>query len=62
MNDNPSVETLFRQAPMTAETYFHEAIRIIDSEFGDGYAKTHPSLIGAFMQTAALDFQARMLA
>jgi hypothetical protein len=54
-DDNPSVEMLFRQASMTAHTYFHEAIEAIDSCFGEGYAQEHPELIGAFMQTTALD-------
>jgi hypothetical protein len=30
--------------------------------FGDGYAEAHPELLGAFMHTAALDFQACTIA
>jgi hypothetical protein len=56
--ERPTVETLFRQASMTASTYFHEAIEAIDKHFGEGYAQKHPELVGAFMQTSALDFQA----
>ena len=47
---------------MTAETYFNQAIEIIDQRFGDGYAEAHPELLGAFMHTAALDFQACIIA
>jgi hypothetical protein len=52
MNEYPTVETLFRQASMTAHTYFHEAIEYIDKAFGEGYAEAHPELVGAFMRTA----------
>jgi hypothetical protein len=38
--------------------YFNDATDMIDQRFGDGYAKKHPELIGALMQTAALDFMA----
>ena len=55
-------KTLMRQAPMTAHEYFHEAIKSIDDRFGDGYAQAHPELIGAFMQTAARDFQTAITA
>jgi hypothetical protein len=58
MTELPTAETLFRQASMTAKTYFHEAIEHIDSSFGEDYAQHHPELIAAFMHTAALDFQA----
>ena len=47
---------------MTAETYFNQAIEIIDQRFGDGYAEVHPELLGAFRHTAALDFQACIIA
>lgn len=40
----------------TAEEYFLHAIRIIDNKFGNGYAKDHPELIGAFMQTSAKEY------
>ena len=49
---------LMRQASSTAHDYMHNAIRDIDAEFGEGFAKAHPSLVGAYMQTAALDFAA----
>jgi hypothetical protein len=51
-------DTLLRQASMTAHEYFHDAIKTIDDEFGDGFAKGHPELIAGFMQAAAHDFHA----
>jgi hypothetical protein len=57
----PSLETLVRQASMTAHDYFKASITTIDEKFGKGYAKKHPELVGAFMQTAALDFLAMQL-
>jgi len=53
--------TLMRQAPMTAQHYFLCAIENIDKEFGDGYAQEHPALLGAYIQTAALDYQAGVI-
>jgi hypothetical protein len=51
-------ETLLRQAPMTAQTYMACALHDIDALFGKRYAKAHPELIAAYMQTAAIDFAA----
>ena len=54
--------TLMRQAPMTADEYLHSAIDCIGARLGAGYAKAHPELIGAFMQTSAIDFAAGVIA
>jgi hypothetical protein len=54
--------TLMDQASGTAETYFSRAIKSIDGEFGDGYSANHPELVVGFMQTAAMDFGAGVLA
>jgi hypothetical protein len=54
--------TLLRQAPMTADEYLHSAIDCIDERLGKGYAKVHPELIGAFMQTSAMDLGAAVIA
>jgi len=53
--------TLMRQAGETAGVYLHAAKEEIDMLFGDGYAVRHPELIGAFIQAAALDFQAAQI-
>ena len=52
---------LMLQARDSAETYFNQSIRIIDSKFGEGYAKAHPELIGDFMQTVAAEFHTAIL-
>ena len=57
---NMSPSDLMRQARDTAETYFNQAVRIIDEKFGEGYAKEHPELIAGFMKTAAKDFDTCM--
>ena len=54
-------ETLMKQAGWTAGDYLEAAVEKIDKKFGKGYAKKNPQLIGAFMQTAALDFHAMHL-
>jgi hypothetical protein len=57
-----SNETLMRQASATADEYLHKAVEGIDGVFGEGFAKAHPELIAAHMQTAALDFGASVIA
>jgi hypothetical protein len=52
------LETLMAQATDTAHVYMFRAVESIDRKFGEGYAEKHPELVGAFMQTAALDFLA----
>ena len=61
-NLSASPETLVRQASYTADAYFHNAIINIDATFGEGYAKANPQLVGAYIQAAAADFQAAILA
>ena len=38
------------------EHWLRVAIKIIDRNTGEGYAKAHPELISAFMTTAAANF------
>ncbi|EFE7698850.1 TPA: hypothetical protein ACIYMC_004423 [Escherichia coli] len=38
------------------EHWLRVAIKIIDRNAGEGYAKAHPELISAFMTTAASNF------
>ncbi|HBC1012273.1 TPA: hypothetical protein IGZ65_003923 [Escherichia coli] len=38
------------------EQWLRMAIKIIDRNAGQGYAKAHPELISAFMATAAANF------
>jgi hypothetical protein len=51
-------ELLMRQASMTAYTYMRSAKDDIDAMFGEDYAKQHPELVGAYMQTTAANFAA----
>jgi hypothetical protein len=52
---------LMKQAWMTADEYLMHAIACIDDRLGEGYAKSNPVLVAAFMQTAATDFATGML-
>ena len=54
--------TLMRQASMTAHTYMIDGIRSVDESFGEGYAKDHPELVSAFIQTCAMDYATAVLA
>ena len=47
-------------AQAAAVDYFAAAAEHIDSQFGEGYAKRHPTLVAAFMQTAAAAYQSRV--
>lgn len=51
-----SAETLMRQATITASAYMSDAVREIDNQFGEGFAKNNPVLVGAFIQASALDY------
>jgi hypothetical protein len=51
-------ELLMRQASMTAYTHMRSAKDDIDAMFGEGYAKQHPELVGAYTQAAAINFAA----
>jgi hypothetical protein len=41
---------------MTTKQYFLCAVRDIDCEFGEGYAKAHPELLAAVLEVAAADY------
>lgn len=47
---------MVKQAPMTVDTYLREAVERIDGVFGDGYAKSHPELVAAFIAACVEDF------
>lgn len=46
------------QAPDTIDFYFNKAIKKIDTEFGEGYAKAHPELVAAYIQACVADYKA----
>ncbi|GKS69962.1 hypothetical protein W03_19660 [Nitrosomonas sp. PY1] len=56
MSNQLTPSDLMRQAVLTSHSYLSSAIRIIDEELGEGYAKAHPELIVGFMKTSAMDF------
>jgi hypothetical protein len=53
---------LMRQASMTATEYLDAAIDNIDFRFGPGFSREHPELVVAFVQAAAADFGASIIA
>lgn len=57
-----NAETLMEQAVLTAGNYLDEAVRRIDAQFGKGYSKEHPELVGVFMKVCAQDFDTAMRA
>jgi len=50
-----SFETLYEQSSMIADGHLSKAVKCIDSELGNGFAKKNPALVGAFMQAAVLE-------
>ena len=53
-----TAQEYFEQAHMSAHDWMNRAVAAIDEKFGDGFARAHPELVGAYMQTCALDFMA----
>lgn len=49
-------EEYYKQAAMTAHGWMAKAVHSIDELFEPGFAKAHPELVGAFMQTCAIEF------
>jgi hypothetical protein len=48
-------EYLLKHATKTADGHMGVAIRKIEDRFGKGYAEQHPELVGAYMQTLAIE-------
>lgn len=48
-------ETLMEQASETAHRYLLEARKSVDLVFGEGYAKSHPELVGSCVVAASID-------
>lgn len=53
---------LLEQAALSAATWMAKAVRLIDEEFGEGYARAHPELVGAFINAASRDYAANWVA
>ena len=43
------------ETPTTPARHLAEAIRAIDAQFGDGYARDHPELVASLVQSATID-------
>lgn len=57
-----SWKKLMEDGADAAVFYLGKAVVAIDTEFGKGYAKQHPELVGSFMKAAATDSQASQIA
>lgn len=51
-----------RDAALTTGTWTANAKRLIDEDFGEGYAAAHPELVGAFIKAASTQFIAERIA
>ena len=52
----PNDKIIHDSSKIAADNYLLAAIRNIDSALGEGYARSHPELIAAYMQTAVADY------
>jgi hypothetical protein len=57
----PDDRTLRNMASATAHDFLVEALRNIDSELGQGYAKANPVLVAAMLQASAAALHASQL-
>lgn len=51
-----------RDAALSTATWTAKAKRLIDEDFGEGYAAAHPELVAAWIKTAAMSYLADRLA
>ena len=57
----PDWKTLAEHAFAQSKNNFYDAIKIIDDKFGEGYAETHPQLVGDFLKAAATETSGTMI-
>lgn len=55
------IPVLLELAERNTAEYLKTAVQIIDAQFGEGYAKQNPALVGAFIQACAQDFHTRLM-
>ena len=55
------ISPLALQAPDAVQAYLRAAIVAVDTELGSGYAKTHPDLLGDFIQACTRFYEAEVL-
>lgn len=58
----PSDSELELASSRAAAFYMESGAEHVDRQFGAGYAKEHPELVGAFMAAAAASFRAHLQA
>jgi hypothetical protein len=56
----PDDGQLHRDSKTATGNYLRAAVREIDEEFEEGYAKLHPELIAAVMQVAVAEYAASL--
>lgn len=49
-------DLFLKDSPAAAKSLMTDAVEDIDKKFGKGYAKEHPELVGAYMQTGMINF------
>ena len=54
-------ENAFADAPVEVEEFLDAAVNGIDYKFGKGYAKEHPELVGAYIQSCFTFIQTRQI-
>lgn len=50
-----SPESLMEQAPETVARFLRNAVEKIDKEFGEGFSKENPALVGVFIHACLVD-------
>lgn len=51
-----TAQRAMEQTEFTVEFYFHNAVKMLDDQFGEGYAKVHSELVGTLVSAMAQDF------
>lgn len=61
--DKPTIDATNAvfQAGSTIQTYFSQAVSMIDAKFGDSYAERHPELVAEFVRSQTMDFNSLAL-
>jgi hemoglobin-like flavoprotein len=55
INSRLTANDLMEEAPDTVNFYLRRAIKHIEDNFGEGYAKEHPELLAGFIQACATE-------
>lgn len=55
------IPVMLEKAEQNTAAYLKAAVQTIDAQFGEGFAKQNPTLVGAFIQTCAQDFHTRLM-